>query len=330
MKRVITAIIVIFAVVWAADADILTWVGGVGPYGTAANWDSNSVPDSADIVEINNGGTATVASGAYVGDQFYMGRDNSSAGHMTMSGGSLTFGGASYIAGATGSTGSVTMAGSSALTTGNLQVGSRGGGLLDVGSAATGTNGVLYIGGAAGANGTMNLAGTWNVTKVFLGFSGATGHLNLNGGSLTLSTAATGDFDMDGGTSRLTVNGSSGYFFAGDDFLSANSAATLDFIADGAGFTTLNVTDAINIDGATLNIDLDAYSGGPTNFMLMNGASWMGTFASTNFLGSTTGTLVYDTANGDLRLQVIPEPATIGMVAFFAAALMFIRNRFAV
>lgn len=289
----------------SAGADTLTWVGTTGDYGTASNWDPAQPPTSSDEMRLDNGGTATISGGDHDADKLYMGRLANNTGHLAMSGGSLTVATAVYVASASGTTGSVTMIGSSVLTSGNFQIGTRGLATMDVGSSAAVTSAILYVASVVGSQGTLDLAGTWNATKVVFSNTGGDGRINLNGGTLAVS----GDVDMDNSTepSRLTVNGSSGSFSARDLF-GADSGTTLDFVADAGGFTTLGFRN-IDINGATLNINLDAYAGTETNLVLMDGTSLSGGFASVNFTGSKTATVVFDTGNGDLLLQVDPGSA---------------------
>jgi len=324
MKRILTiAIILMVAIV--ANAETLTWNAATSDYGTASNWSSISglSPTSVDEVRFDNGGTATISSGSHDANKFYMGRLAGKSGNLSMSGGSLTVATAGYIASAGSTSGNLTMTGSSALTIdGNFQVGSRGVGTMSVGSLATVDTSILYISSILNSQGTVDLAGTWEATKVLYSSSSAgTGRINLNDGSLTLS----GDFDADNASvsSRLSVNGSSGYFSAAN-FLGASSTATLDFIADAGGFTTLNMVNAIDINGATLNIDLSSYSGA-LDVKLMDGDSLIGTFANVNITGGTgSESLVYDTANGNLVL--VPEPATMGLFGLAGLMMLLLRK----
>jgi len=301
MQRWITFIAMILAASAPLRAqDILTWNVTSGDYGAAINWSPAQAPTSIDEVRLDNGGTATISSGDHDADKLYLGRLANNTGHLLMSGGSLTASAAAYIASAGGTTGSVTMTGSSVLVSGNMQLGSRGGATMDVGEAATVDSATLYVGSVSGSQGTLNLAGTWNATKIIFSNTGGNGHMNLDGGSLTVS----GDVDMDNTTdpSRLTLNGSSGSLSARDLF-GASSGSTFDFVADAGGVTTL-IFRSIEIGGAILNINVDAYVGTATNLVLMDGDSLAGIFNAVNFTGSKVGTLVYDTDNGDLLLHL--------------------------
>jgi len=300
MKTSIWVMVATMAVL-SVNADTLVWNNTIGDYGTASNWDPSQMPVAADELRVNNGGTTTVTVGnSYAGGKLKLGYGAGNSGQLSMSGGMLTLTGKPSLSVADGSssTSTVTLAGSSVLNaSGNVQVGTRGLGSLDIGPSAAGSSAILYIGAASGGDGTVDLDGTWSASKVLVvNNAAAKGVLNLNGGSLTVS----GDFDMDfaGLGSGLTVTGSAGSFSAGGNLLAASSAATLGFVADAGGFTTLNIDGLVNIAGATLNIDLDAYAG-PTNtpLVLMSGASVSGSFSAVNWLGSESAYVAYSITN---------------------------------
>jgi len=282
MKKKALAIMIILAAALSAQADTLYWNTTIDDYGTDGNWTPVKTPTSADELRIDNGGTAQIFSGTAEADIL-------------------------ILANAGGSIGHVVMAGSSILNVGNLlKIGARGLASMDVGADASVTAGTVYVGINEIGNGEriLNLAGSMSVGgNMFVASSGATGIVNLAGGSLTVA----GNFNMDNypeedyRSATLTVDGSSGSF-AADSFSGADEDVTLEFIADAGGFTTLVVTNAIDIDGATLNISLGAYSRIPVNLVLMDGDSLTGIFGSVNITGSETATLVYDTTNGDLLL----------------------------
>jgi hypothetical protein len=246
-----------------------------------------------------------------------------------MSGGSLSVTGLTVVGYNGTGTGTLNMTGTSKLTSGgNLQVGNQNTGILNVGSSATGSCAYLIIGITDTGFGTANLAGTWDASMVLLGNNAAavngSGTLNLtNNFKLTASSdlrATVGNNQQN-----LNVYGSGGLFSVGANFAFTNSKASLNFIADAAGFTTINVASNINIAGSTLNIDLSSYAGTVSSMVLMDGASLSNTFASVNITGGTgSESIVYDTVNGNLML--IPEPATIGMMGFAGVMIVLIRR----
>jgi hypothetical protein len=147
------------------------------------------------------------------------------------------------------------------------------------------------------------------------------GTLNLtNNFKLTTATdvrAVTGN-----NTANLNVYGSGGLFSVGGNFSFTNSKASLNFIADAAGFTTINVSSNINIAGSTLNLNLDAYTGSSTNLVLMNGASLSGTFSSVNFTGTRSGTVIYDPSAGEVRL-ILASSRRIGLIVISSIIPVF-------
>jgi len=309
-----TAIIMmILTVAWSAQATILNWNTTTGDYGTAGSWNPVQAPTSADDVRVNNGGTATISSGAHDAATFYTGQANDSSGNLSMSGGSLTVVGNFYSANGKNTDDAVSLGGSSVINAANMTLGSRGTSVTEIGSsAAVDLSGTLRVGlygpdvnSTLHGNSTFNLSGTATVGKVILSSNGGIGAFNLNGGTL----ACSGDFDMDDNaalanrSAALTVNGSAGSFSA-NNLYGVDEDATLNFVADSGGFTKLDIANAINIDGATLNINADAYAGAEPSLVLMDGSSLEGSFINVNFTGSHAGWTTYDRNNGDLLLTV--------------------------
>ena len=73
-----------------------TWTKQSGDFYTASNWDLNRIPGINDVVIINNGGTATIASnaGERALSSFELGEleDSTDSGHIVMEGGFLRIG----------------------------------------------------------------------------------------------------------------------------------------------------------------------------------------------------------------------------------------------
>ncbi len=271
----------------SAQAELI-WTGTSGDYELASNWDLNRSPTSLDDVRISNGGTAVVSEGSHAANRIYLANDAGSCGSILLTGGLLT--------------------------SGNIQVGSKGTALLDVGSsAAVHSSGTVYTGvfgmeqnsNYTNTAGVVNLAGTMTASTVVIASNSGDGSFNLNGGNLAVS----GNFDMNNTAnytnsfSTLTVNGSTGSFSV-NNLYSDDAAVTLNFIADAGGVVPLEVAGTIHIGGATLNVDLSAYAGELSNFVLMDGTSLNGTFAAVNISGAgDIGVVpVYDTENGDVVL----------------------------
>jgi len=333
MKKIGIGIIAILGMALSAHAATRQWGNtGTGEFTNALNW-AVAAPTSADIASITNNGTATFSAG----QSYTVGGLNIAvppvgkpgSGTVSMSGGSLSVTGLTVVGYNGTGTGTLNMTGTSKLTSGgNLQVGNAAAGVLNVGSTATGSCAFLIIGITDTGFGTANLAGTWDASMVLLGNNAAavngSGTLNLtNNFKLTASSdlrAVVGKNQQN-----LNVYGSGGLFSVGGNFAFTNSKASLSFIADAAGFTTINVASNINIAGTKLNINLSAYTGTVSSIVLMNGASLSNTFASVNITGGTGNeSVVYDTVNGNLML--IPEPATIGMMGFAGVMIVLIRR----
>lgn len=78
------------------QAEVITWTGTTGNLFDAANWDLSRVPGIAEIIEINNGGTATIGAGSgtnqLAGVHLGTNQDAAESGHVVMEGGFLRIG----------------------------------------------------------------------------------------------------------------------------------------------------------------------------------------------------------------------------------------------
>jgi len=233
-----------------------------------------------------------------------------------MTGGSLTNDVDFTLANGISSTGTVTLTGSSSLICGiNLNIGMRNLGILDIGSSASVSAPSVRVGGfgpdvssTLHGDGTLNLAGSLECSDLYMPSASGIGQFNLNGGNLVCE-----NFYMDWNAtgrpnhySSLTVNGSAGSFSVMDGFSTATTNATLNFVVDAGGVTTLNVSSNVNISGATLNVDVSASP--DATHILIHGASLSGTFGSVNITGGAAR-LVYDTVNGDVL--IVPDKIEI-------------------
>ena len=292
--------------------------------------------------------TLTISGGSVnATTQLTVGQGARSFGTLAMSSGTLSAGSQLNVGNGWGSTGVVNMTGGTLLMSGNaLQVGVRGNGTLYIANGAVVTssvaNTVLRIGvyssdtaGSLGFSGSglVTLAGSLYAQAVTMGHNGGQGEMQLNGGDLYL----TGSFAMNSGITngehegKLVVNGSEGSFSVGSLLAggSTNAGVVFEFNADANGFTELKARGGnIDVTDAILNINLDAYAGGATNIVLMStiSGSWIGTFSDINFTGSKTGTVIYGTDGKSLILQVVPEPATIGMMIIAGISAMLMRR----
>ena len=143
---------------------------------------------------------------------------------------------------------------------------------------------------------TIAPGGSMNANFMYLGWGGvvSTGKVSVTGGSIVVGNLSLGS----GGDNRATVEVTSGFLHAGTVNLGAGafvnlSGAGLFFVnGDQTGFG-LPGSIVVSLDGA-------------------------GTSIQESFDGSIT------------KFEVIPEPATLGLVAALGGALLFIRRKFVV
>ena len=192
--------------------------------------------------------------------------------------------------------------------------------LAVAGSESYSFSGLLQDGAATSE---LNIVKTGTGTQVFSGANNYSGTTTVSGGTLII--------DGDGTLGLVTVE--SGATFGGDGTLGAG--LTLD---DGAKFlfngaATLSVTngtvDLGNLSVAAL-VGLDDTVADGT-YTLIDGAATFD-FSDVQNLGAANA---YDLGSGksayfeegSLQVTVIPEPATLGLVAFIGFAAVVIRRR---
>jgi fibronectin-binding autotransporter adhesin len=176
-----------FATLPLRAADV-TWIApGSGNFTTGSNWNTGTVPGSADNAIIRNGGTATLTlSGTSAGPRYAIGQDGDGT-LLINGGGTSTTTGVSYVGrtqttGTAAGNGALVIDGSSTLrhtTPGELFVG--------VGSGTRGVSGSMTVN--AGSTYAHDSGGT-----VFIGQTGGSGPalsqgtLNLVGGAFTIAS----------------------------------------------------------------------------------------------------------------------------------------------
>ena len=245
-----------------------------------------------------------------------------------------------------------------------LRVGESGTGLIEMSGGTLSGASAISLGRLTGSEGTVNLTGgTFGTTGygMFVGYAGE-GEFNQDGGDVNINiirmaylddaaAAVDGLYSISGGT--LTVDG----------YLKGGGSGAGVFEVDGSGSTSIEVgqmlfTDdtlrflldaggstlmedhvsgnlGIELDGATLEVDtLTGFTGTVGSFydvmwtedgFITTGATTVSNLGSTEFEWS----IVSDGGSGEyLRLTVIPEPATLGMVVAMGGSLLFIRRRF--
>jgi hypothetical protein len=184
-------------------------------------------------------------------------------------------------------------------------------------------------GGEPGLNGIglVDVQGTLNAKVLYLSEHGAKGEIRLSGGTVNLNGALIMDLcdncvtDPDRlalRSAKVSMIGSSGTFKVGldpdpmvvdpappgRDLLAASPTAKFSFTADAGGVTPITVVDnevepsgVANIEGAQLELNLDAFPFTPTSTLTLIDAipgNLFGEFGLVNFLGNTTADVNYD------------------------------------
>ena len=309
--------VVILLLTTFASAGDTYWQGASGNWSTAANWD-NGEPTSSDNAYINNGGLARITSGndedcdiLYLGENsgdggtvnvtggsvsassdLYVGREGS--GTLNITGGAVNSMDGGYVGGASGSTGRVTVDGSSSSWTNtgsSLYIGHAGSGTITITNGADASNSkTSNISNWGTSTGTVTVDGsgsTWMITLyLHVGVrDGSFGTLNItNGGavsnmlfgSIGNNTGATGEVTVDGDNSTWTIGAA---LYAG---------------LSGKG--TLNITNGglVSVVG-TLYIDFDNVGNDGFIFMAdsgmlaLNDSGWAPGDDLTDFLALISG-----------------------------------------
>ena len=311
----------------------VNWNVATGDLGTSTNWNPNTAITTTGLTwSISNGGAATVSNGAsYTLNSALNVGDTNGSGTLSLSGnGALTVtpGNLSIGNAVSGGSGAVILNDTSKLTIGgSLYIGHRTAGTLTVnaGSQVIG-NGALVLGdGSATANGTLNLSGTMKLTagtgNINLGKTGFTTEkatLNIYSGSY-LSTLGGLTTTAGTGTFLINLDGSGSTFSFAKAIAAGNAATTFAFTADAGGVTTVTTGTSVDITGATLKLNIDAYTG-THDLVLFSGSSIAGNFSSIQWLGADQGTVVYGADS--IYIAGVPEPSTVvfSAIGLFAIA----------
>ncbi len=280
---VVTMIVAMAAPSWGADDYFDGGSGGTGTdWNTGDNWDNNVVPsgdteitgtyspvlenDVSDIEVLRVGGGAdlTVKTGADLtitnskafSDDSIDSTDQwgafavgvNSTGTVVQQGGTIVLGGdvpENMFVGMN----VVEIGGPGSMGTGGVGTYTLQDGLLDLGKQ-------VRIGNGVGSTGTFNLEGGTLTAAVgiYLGNDGV-GTFVISGDATSINnTLRVGE----GAAGTLRLEGSEASFTCND---MENHNSTLDFVADAAGISTINVTTEVDEFQGTLLVNLDALTG---------------------------------------------------------------------
>ncbi|MCK5676582.1 MAG: PEP-CTERM sorting domain-containing protein, partial [Verrucomicrobia bacterium] len=264
--------------------------------------------------EINQSdGTLTSSGNMYVGNK------NGATGEYNLSGGTLdkSGGGAIYVGQEIGSVGTMDVSGGAA-NVGVIFVGRHGQGTLD------------------------QTGGDIDASHLILGEGDGSGDYTISGGSLDLSSGYLRLYGADD-SSTFTVSGSDADHIEVNRFLLGNELMTVELDASGSTLITADDTGTASELNGTFALDtLVDFSGvaNDTVYDIMWASAGFINEGSLTFSDlSTTAEFewsILDNVGADglagtgqmLQVTVIPEPSTLGMLAFVGGAMLWIRRKF--
>jgi len=270
-------------------------------------------------------------------------------GSVTIDQGKITtHGGAdTYIGRNAGSDGTLTLKNGGRLYTGGLRMADNANATATINVEPGGYLSIPYY-LYAGYNGTASIVQTGGDIVVggsssglaIAGYNGSTGSYTISGGTLAASTSATdgsGAFRLGGWSDSYTGAGT--FTVVGSDATismenyNQSSSGTLVTEIDGTGISLIDVNGTggngiANLDGVFNIVDSGAANG---TYDIITATTINGDFDSVTVGGVDIDTLPdwsYAINGGTLSVTVIPEPATLGMVAMLGVSMLWIRRQF--
>jgi hypothetical protein len=186
-----------------------------------------------------------------------------------------------------------------------------------IGETSTTNASTVYLNSGTVSVGTVfsMSSETDSATSFFTATNGS-----LSAATMKIGTIAEATFTLEGDESTIDVSGA----------LTAGAYSTFSFQFDETGVSTISA-DSITIDNAaTLLIDGADYTGGNASFTLF-AATTTDSFSNITVTGFGTIDTDYTLTQTDsaITLNVIPEPATIGLMGMGTVALFMARRRIA-
>jgi T5SS/PEP-CTERM-associated repeat protein len=304
------------AQIWSGSEDLIlnsdagtvaSFINGNNSTSTFTIASSGSLTTSTRFDVGDSGGTGVgvlnVNGGSLnVGADFQFGRYGDRAGIVTLNSGSITVAGQTQIGGWNAGTGDLTVNGGTFTASNRLRVGINGSGTLTVN------------------DGLLEMPEEWGPGTLEIGNSGGDGLFILNGGTVSID-----GFSMDtaaAGSARAEINGGLLQINNqwGDTFNIDNDDAEF-FIGNGV------VTRA----GNSITVFTDAIEAGYITWDSSNAAMLTETW-DVSYTNGTGGVLYVDyndaNSNATTMWAVIPEPATLGLVAAMGGIMLMVRRAF--
>jgi hypothetical protein len=167
--------------------------------------------------------------------------------------------------------------------------------------------------------GYVEVHGTLMANTIYMPESGATGHLKVMPGATVdiRGIDMTFQSNQSSRSSMLELIGSTSTFnMSAGDINASHPTATVKFVADAGGVTTIVGGGGGDVEAGKLVLDLDDYNFTPTSTLMLidvDPFALFGTFGEVMFLGNTTATVNYDEDNGNIFLNnfMSSEPAGV-------------------
>lgn len=330
MKKILLSIMAIGLAVMA-QAGVYTWTGATsGDWQDASNWSSTPTWLAGELIFNGSGANLDNYSGNIAGLKgitFAAGTPNASTRISTSLSSTttryITFTQTgSYITVDPGANANYTISGAPASyisISRPLTINQNGSGNLELSTIVKSTSASYGI--TKTGTGTLILSGA---NDAYLGDTA------INAGRLLVNnTSGSGT-----GTGAVSIN--NGAFVGGSGTVGGNLS-----LASGAGFV-FNADNALTVSGTlaidntfgvdNLDIDWNTVSAGTYNLIVNSGdvssiENWGEGNAATGLDGGKSAWFDYASGSEGLALTVVPEPATIGLFATAAAAILVLRRR---
>ena len=292
----------------------------IGPVVIDANWsvDSFRMSDGADATQ--NAGTLTISTGFGPDAGLWVGEFGPAQVTYTLNGGSIVtqdpFDGF-FVGRAGGSDAVFTQAGGSVTVAGDAHIGLDGTAAYNQSSGTFVADGI-QVGRFASPTADVNLSGDASFS--------ANGLLLLSDGADAIPSAIRSDLNITGSNVSVTADG-----------LILRDKANLNFIADAGGISPIVLGAgpfevwSNPVRKSSLSVDLSAFATAPPIITLIDGSTGI----VGDFDGLPQGTIVpgaggrwihYSGGADGFDVQLVPEPATLGMVLVGLIGLATRRN----
>ncbi len=154
----------------------------------------------------------------------------------------------------------------------------------------------------------------------------------ISGGTVSIDSQVRVGHSSGGSELRIVGDAATINFASLNQNSSYSADGTFRFVLDETGVSTVNMSDWMHLDAADIIVDGSAYTGGAANILLFDSPNLASTSANpvviTGFDPSFDVSVVQSQAAGEnwVQLQIIPEPATIGLLSMAALLALAVRR----